>query len=268
MIRLMLLGGRWLQPGDTDAVVLNHMALPLFPGVKVGDNILIGIHGRQVGFRVVGIAREIVTPAAAYTSPEGFRRAMDRSRRTNAVRVVMEGHDENTIATVKREIERVLEREKISVKVDISETRLDRALSGHVYILVFALILMSVIMAVVGVLGLMSAMGTSVIERTREIGVMRAIGGRSATVMRNIVGEGLFIGLMSWGIAIVLSFPLSAEVGNLVGTLAFRFPLSLVLSPAAILVWLTVVSLGSMAASAYPAWKASQLTIRETLTYT
>jgi len=268
MIQLTLLGGRWLQPGDSDAVVLNHMALALFPGVKVGDNIHIGVHGRQTGFHVVGIVREIVTPAAAYTSPEGFNRALDRSGQTNAVRVVMKGHDEKTIGAVKKEIEHALEREKMGVKVDISETRLDRALSGHVYILIFALILMSVIMAVVGVLGLMSAMGTGVIERTREFGVMRAIGGRSGTVMRNVISEGVFIGLMSWCIAIVLSLPISAGVGRLVGTLAFRFPLSLVLSPAAVFIWLTVISLGSMAASAYPAWRASQLTVRETLAYT
>ena len=268
MIELTMLSGRWLQPGDSDAVVLNHMALPLFPGVKVGDNVDISIHGRQAGFHVVGIAREIVTPAAAYTSPEGFHRALDRSGRTNAVRVVMKGHDEKTIGAVKREIERALEREKIGVKVDISETRLDRGLSGHVYILIFALILMSMIMAVVGVLGLMSAMGTSVIERTREFGVMRAIGGRSATVMRNVISEGVFIGMMSWCIATVFSLPLSAGIGRFVGTLAFRFPLPLVLSPVAVFVWLSVISLGSTAASAYPAWKASQLTIRETLSYT
>jgi len=268
MIELTMLSGRWLQPGDSDAVVLNHMALAIFPGVKVGENINISVNGRQTGFHVVGIAREIVTPAAAYTSPEGFNRALDRSGQTNAVRVVMKRHDEESIGAVKREIERAFEREKIGVKVDISETRLDRALSGHVSILIFALILMSVIMGVVGVLGLMSAMGASVIERTREFGVMRAIGGRSGTVMRNVISEGVFIGLMSWCIAIIMSLPLSAGVGRLVGTLAFRFPLSLVLSPAAIFIWLTVISLGSMAASAYPAWKASKLTVRETLAYT
>jgi len=268
MIELTLLGGRWLQPGDSDAVVLNHIALRLFPGVKVGDIIHIGVQGRQAAFHVVGIAREIITPAAAYTSPEGYNRALNRSGRTNAVRVVMKGHDEKTIGAVTREIERALEREGISVKIDFSETRLDNALSGHVYILVFALILMSVIMAVVGVLGLASAMGTSVIERTREFGVMRAIGGSSGTVMRNVISEGVFIGLMSWCIAIVLSLPLSAGVGRLVGTLAFYFPLPLVLSPAAIFIWLAVISLGSAAASAYPARRASHLTIRETLAYT
>jgi len=268
MIQLTMLGGRWLQPGDSDAVVLNHIALRLFPGVKVGDTIGISVQGRNTGFRVVGIAREILTPAAAYTSPEGFNRALVRSGETNAVRVVMKGHNEKTIGAVTREIERALEREGIGVKIDFSETRLDNALSGHVYILVFALILMAVIMAVVGVLGLASAMGTSVVERTREFGVMRAIGGSSGTVMRNVIGEGVFIGLMSWCIAVVLSLPLSAGVGRLVGTLAFHFPLPLVLSPGAMFIWLAIISLGSAAASAYPARRASQLTIRETLAYT
>lgn len=268
MVELTLLGGRWLQVGDSDAVVLNHMALRLFPGVKVGDSIRINVHGRETAFHVIGIAREIITPATAYTSPEGFNRALDRSGRTNAVRVVMKGHDEKTIGAVTREIERALEREGISVKIDFSETRLDNALSGHVYILIFALILMSVIMAVVGVLGLGSAMGTSVVERTREFGVMRAIGGSSGTVIRNVIGEGIFIGMMSWCVAVALSLPLSAGVGRLVGTLAFRFPLPLVLSTPAVFIWLTVMIFGSAAASAYPARRASRLTVRETLAYT
>lgn len=268
MVQLTMLGGRWLQPGDSDAVVLNHMALRIFPGARVGDRIKISVHGRKTIYRIVGIAREIVTPAAAYTSPGGFRRALDRSGRTNTVRVVMKGHDDETISAVKREIQHALGRKSIAINVDISETRLDRALSGHVNLLIFSLVLMAVIMAIVGILGLTSAMGTSVIERTREFGVMRAIGGRSGTVVRNVITEGFLIGLMSWCIALVLSLPLSAGIGKLVGTLAFSFPLPLILSPAGIFLWVTVISLGSMAASAYPARRASQLTVRETLAYT
>jgi len=153
------------------------------------------------------------------------------------------------------------------MKVVISETMLEGATSGHVYIFIFALILIAVVMAVVGVLGLMSNMSTSVIERTREFGIMRAIGAQSQTILRNVISEGLFIGLMSWVIAVPLSLPVSLGVGYLVGMLSFRSPLPLILSPLAVIIWLLVIVIGSIAASAYPARQASRLTVRETLAY-
>jgi putative ABC transport system permease protein len=113
----------------------------------------------------------------------------------------------------------------------------------------------------------MSSMGTSVVERTREFGVMRAIGARSNTILRNIISEGVFIGLMSWLIALPISIPLTYGIGYLVGTMSFRFPLPLVMSPAGLGIWLAVIVIGSIAASAYPAKQAAQLIVHETLAY-
>lgn len=267
MLESPLLSGYRLQPGDTDAVVLNHTAAGFFPNIKVGDPITLTVNGHAVTFRVVGIVRETLTLPTAYVSPDAFAGATGQLGQSNAVRIVMKEHDTKTRSNVKKEIERALEKENISIKINISKTMLDGATSGHVYIFIFALIMMAVVMAVIGALGLMSAMGTSVTERTREFGVMRTIGGKSGTVLRNVIFEGVLIGLMSWAIAVVLSLPLSVGIGYLVGNLSFSSPLPLVLSPVAVVIWLTVIVLGSIAASAYPAWKASQLTIRETLAY-
>lgn len=53
------------------------------------------------------------------------------------------------------------------------------------------LLLIAGVMAVVGLLGLTSSMSTSVIERTREFGIMRSIGARSRTVLLNVISEGV-----------------------------------------------------------------------------
>ncbi|MHB1405264.1 MAG: ABC transporter permease [Desulfitobacteriaceae bacterium] len=267
MVQSPLLSGRWLQQGDTDAVVLNHMAVAFYPNIKVGNPIILAINGHPVTLKVVGIVKEILTPATAYVSPDTFAGAVGLAGQSNTLRVAMKGHDPNTLNTITKEIERALEKENASVITAISETMLDGALNGHVRIFIFALILMAVVMAVVGALGLMSTMGTNVTERTREFGVMRTIGGKSGTVMRNVIFEGIFIGLMSWVIGAVLSLPLSVAIDSLLGNLSFRSPLPLVLSPTGIVIWLMIIVCGSIAASAYPAWKASQLTIRETLNY-
>ncbi len=263
-----IVSGRWLQADDTDGVVLNHMAASFFPNVKVGDTISLTIHERPSTFRVVGIVRQNLTPAAAYVASSAFATATGiPAQSINGVRIVLNEHDASAISVVTGKIESALEAKDVRVKVFISETMLESATSGHVYIFIFALITTSLVMAVVGALGLMSSMGTSVIERTREFGVMRAIGAKSRIILRNVISEGVFIGLMSWVIAIVISIPLSLVIGNTIGKQSFYVPLDLVISPLGLAIWLLVIVLGSIAASAYPAWQASRLTIRETLAY-
>jgi len=85
--------------------------------------------------------------------------------------------------------------------------------------------------------------------------------------LRNVISEGIFIGLLSWVIALPISAPLSYGIDYLVGMLSFRSPLPLIISPVGLGIWLVVILIGSIAASAYPAKQASQLTIRETLAY-
>ncbi len=267
MIKSPLISGRWLRQGDTDAVVLNHVALLFYPNIKVGDSIVLTIDDHPVTLKVVGIARQLLTPATAYVSPDTFTGATGQIGQSNTLRIAIKQRDMDTLSAVTKEIERVLANGNVSVQTITSEKLLGEAQRGHIYIFIFALLFMSVVMAVVGALGLMSTMGTSVTERTREFGVMRAIGGRSGAVMRSVILEGVFIGLQSWVIAVILSLPLSHAVGRFVGNLAFRSPLPLSLSPMAILIWLMVIVFGSIAASAYPAWKASRLSIRETLAY-
>ena len=267
-IETPLLSGRWLNADDTNAVVLNQGAKALFPDAEVGDDVRLMIEGKLVIFRIVGVIRQILSPSTAYTIPSTYAEATGQPLQSaNAVRVVMNAHDEESMATVTKEIERVLSVENISVKVTVSEALLGEAISGHVYIFIFALILISTVMAVVGALGLTSSMGTSVVERTREFGIMRAIGAKSNTILRNVISEGVFIGLMSWIIALPLSLPLSFGIDYLIGNMSFRSPLPLIVSPMGLIIWLLIIIIGSIAASAYPAKQASRLTIRETLAY-
>ncbi|MEK6753505.1 MAG: FtsX-like permease family protein [Chloroflexota bacterium] len=268
LIETPLLNGRWLEADDTNAVVLNQNAAAMFPDVKMGDEIQLLIEGQAKTFRVVGVIRQILTPSTAYVLPTTFTSVTGQPLElTNAVRVVMREHDDAAITSITRDVEQAFGEGSVSVKAMVSEALLGEAISGHVYIFIVALMLISTVMAVVGALGLTSSMGTSVIERTREFGVMRAIGARSKTILRNIISEGVFIGLMSWVIALPLSIPLSLGIGYLIGMMSFRSPLPLIMSPVGIAIWLSIIVIGSVAASAYPAQQASRLTVRETLAY-
>ncbi len=85
--------------------------------------------------------------------------------------------------------------------------------------------------------------------------------------MRNIVTEGLFVGAMSYVLALVLCVPLSVGLAAFLGNMLFDFPLPLVLLPKAAGLWLLLVLAGAALASAWPARKAAHLSIRETLAY-
>lgn len=268
-IESIVKSGRWLNADDANGAVLNHTAATtFFPNVNVGDTINLMVHEREVSLRVVGIVQQNLTPAAVYVTADAFVKATGNPAQSiNNVRIRLNSHDAATISDATGEIERALAAQDISLKVVLTETMMESATSGHVYIFIYSLLVMAIVMAVVGALGMMSNMGTSVIERTREFGVMRAIGARSRTILRNVISEGVFIGLMSWVIAIALSLPLSYTIGYIIGSSSFFVPLPLTVSPTALGFWLLVIVVGSIAASAYPAWQASRLTIRETLAY-
>jgi len=268
LIATPLLEGRLLQAGDTHAAVLNQNGRAFFPEANIGDEIELLIEGEVKTFRLVGVIQQTLSPSAVYVLPETFASATGQPvELTNAVRIVMREHDKESVAAITRDVEQALAAGNVSVKVAVSEALLGEAISGHVYIFIVALMMISTVMAVVGGLGLMSSMGTSVIERTREFGVMRAIGAKSSIILRNIISEGVFIGLMSWAISLPLSLPLTFGIDYLIGMMSFRSPLPLIISPVGLAVWVTLILVGSIAASTYPAQQASRLTVRETLAY-
>ena len=126
---------------------------------------------------------------------------------------------------------------------------------------------MSVLVAIVGGLGLAGTMGLNVLERTREIGVMRSIGATSTNISSIVVIEGLITGLVSFILAIPFSFPISYAFGFALGKALFGTPLSFAFEIQGVVIWFFVVTILSAVASFTPARKASLISIRDTLAY-
>jgi putative ABC transport system permease protein len=123
------------------------------------------------------------------------------------------------------------------------------------------------LLAVVGGLGLMGTMSINVLERIREIGVMRAVGASDSAVMRIIISEGVFIGLLSWLFGIVMAWPIAHFLGLAIGTTMLREQLSDTFSPLGVGLWLLIVLVISALASFMPAARAARLSVREVLSY-
>ena len=183
------------------------------------------------------------------------------------IRIASSAADQAERVEIIRSVEQALADAGVSVREGLPLAVLRTAIVEHVSVLVNTLIATAVLLGLIGVLGLASAMSMNVIERTRELGVMRAIGAAPGTIMRIIISEGVLIGGLSWVFALMISVPLSLLVGRIVGMLSFKVPLGLTISPFAMLLWLVVVLAISAASCAWPAFRASRLTVREALAY-
>ncbi len=265
MIEFPLLAGRWLRADDTDAVVLNHVSAAQ-SGARVGDTLLLSIDGAPSSWTVVGVVEEIGAAGVAYVQPGAFARVTGTSG-ARMLRVATTATTASERERILRAIDRML-RARVDLEVVIPFSELRTAVGDHVIILVRMLVAMAVILATVGLLGLASAMGTSVVERTREIGVMKAIGATGRRIRRIILGEALVIVGVSWVVAVLVSLPLTWLVESLIGRLGFLAPLPFVVSPAAMLGWLGLVTLGGTLATLLPARRAARLTVRAALAET
>jgi putative ABC transport system permease protein len=263
LIAHQMIAGRWLRAEDADAVVLNGSGGDLLaPGAKPGDWINLEVEDRVLRLQIVGIMREPLTPAAAYVTPQTFDRASAWNGRSNAIRMALA--DPAQTATAVADIVRALEQAGIGVETVITERRFLTAERGHIGILVYALGFIAVLMGLVGLLGLTSALVTSVTERIREIGVLRTLGARSSTLMAMVISEGVLVCLLSVATALPISVLVSARVGSVIGAFS-RQSLSPDMSATGILVWLAVIVPASIAASWFPARRAAAWTIQKTL---
>jgi putative ABC transport system permease protein len=136
------------------------------------------------------------------------------------------------------------------------------------YSLIFQLLaIMAVIIAVVGGVGLSGVLTLNVLERRREIGVMRSIGASSWRVIRLSIGEGMLLGWLSWLIALPLSIPAAYFLATRGLSFALNQQLSYRFTPGGAIAWLVIITLLAIVASSLPARSAARVSVSESLMY-
>ncbi|MCL0102761.1 FtsX-like permease family protein [Dehalococcoidia bacterium] len=125
---------------------------------------------------------------------------------------------------------------------------------------------LAAIALLVGGVGVMNTMYTSVLERTREIGVMKAVGAQNRHILLIFLIESSLMGLVGGIIGVVLGLLLSAGTSLVVGHF-LDFELLLVISPLLILGTLLFSLLAGAIAGMLPARRASKLRPVEAFRY-
>ena len=268
LVQPILVDGRWLQTDDVRKMAVSEGLQKSFPGLKAGDTLTMRINGRDEVWQVVGLFKFVDQEGILGYAPFEYISEMNNQvNRSFSFRVVTEQHDRAYQDAKAEELDKYLRDNGFKVRVaEAGSASLDTAVESLDILVVFLLI-MAVLTAIVGSMGLTGTMGMNVLERTREIGITRAIGADDRAVMRTVIAEGVVIGMISFALAIVLSIPFTYGLSTIVSLAIFQTPIDVVFTYMGYAIWLGLVLLLSTFASILPARNAARLTIREVLAY-
>jgi putative ABC transport system permease protein len=271
-----LLEGRWLTADDKNALVVNtnfaHQE-----EVRTGEQITLRLtDGKKRVWHVVGMVTSEVrgglgprpySPVAGYVTYGELGQVADYTGQITRLSVVTLQHDTASQRQVAVALEDTLTRAGYKVvSARSSNDQLDQLITSLSSMLQL-LEALAGLFSVVGGLGLLGAMSMNVLERTREVGVLRSIGIESGDLRSVVLTESLLIGLMSWVLACILSVPISIGLNSFLGpsildtVFTFAFPLW---APVA---WLALVLAIATVASLLPARSAARISVREALVY-
>ena len=232
LFRYRLSDGRWFSAAEERAqehVAVIERNLAQFAGVELGDRVTLTTAAGPARFRIVGMATNqqedgtvlyvpLTTLRSVLRQPTGVstywikttapdEALIDRTTTLLDDRLTALGYD---VAT---EISYVMERDEIEENGTITTT---------IAILGFLIVAMSMV-------GLANAITMSIIERTREIGILRCIGARARDVRRIFATEGVSLALAGWLLGVPLGYALSRLLVRLIWEIAgvrlpFVFP--------------------------------------------
>lgn len=224
---------------------------PIGEVVRVGDR----------HFRVVGVAadrgsllgqsqnRFVIVPLGAYRRLFGPRQSLEIKVRTDDIRAMEAAIEEATVAM--RIIHRLRPGEENDFFISTSEQLVSiwRNISSGVMIALVALVSISML---VGGIVLMNTMLVSVNERTREVGIRKALGARRVAIVWQFLVESATLSLCGGAIGMVIGFAIASAV-SLLSVLPY------VINPAVVVIAFVVTVVIGLVFGTYPAVKAARL---------
>ncbi len=246
-----------------------------YKGCLVGSNVAdyfklrigskIEIKGKE--FRVSGIlrqeARYDINPNFAVVLPaKDFDKVFNKKKEYSMVIVKVKSLED--VDKIKEYVDKVINRREKKVSVFEMKIILERIKDIFGKMAQFLMAIAGVSLLVAGI-SILNIMLMSTIERTKEIGLMRAIGAYRVTILKIFLTEALILGLIGSIIGGCLSF-----IGGYAIDMLILKTAKYVFQPSSLLYVLTGIGFGiatALVSALYPAWKASRLEPIQALRY-
>lgn len=264
-----LVAGRWFTSGDTDAVIISQDAAQK-SGLHVGDMLAITTSYNSVHWRIIGIADDysglgpgdlgvLLTPIAQAIS---FRHLP--ADYVDLVMVQSTSHAPGAVDALATRIDNALSAAGYMPNVLTNAQKVQQNQSKYqiIYIL---LDLVAIIIAFVGAIGLSNTLAMSILERRREIGILRSMGATGWKVMQVFWAEGTSLGILSWVLAVLLGVPAAYGFMQLQGKLLAPIPFAF--NPLNVLWLLCFMLVVVVISGAGPVLGAGRVKIAQTLRY-
>jgi putative ABC transport system permease protein len=259
--------GRWLPTEGRNAIVVNSDLVDDEPDIQFGDTLVLEIDGREAEWQVAGIVPTESRGPTIYMDYEDYAYTTRTPGQATHLQVIGRQHDAASQENLEKQLRQHFEAMGLEVS-GTETTQVMRAENKIMFTIVVAfLVLMALLLAAVGGLGLATTMSINILERVREIGVLRAIGASNLSVRQIVLAEGIAMGVLSWTAGTLLSVPISRFMSEQLGLALIKVPLSYEYSIVAAIAWFFVLQIVAVVASLGPARSAVRLTIREVLAY-
>lgn len=262
-----LTAGRGLVPEDGRAILLNQDIAGEM-GVGVGQPIELDFgDGSTQTWTVVGLIYDLAGRGrTAYLYRDVLARDLGFVGRGSVAEIRLQANSLEAQLAAERDLRRALEDQGIAVSFTRTQLLSREEAGAQFSILTSLLLIMTGLIGMVGAIGLSGTLSINVLERRREIGVMRAVGASSLDVGVVFMGEGLLLGVASW----LASIPLAIVAGqwfviSLNETIDFNG--AYYFAEHSVWIWLAIVVSLSLLASWLPARRAAAISVRESLAY-
>jgi putative ABC transport system permease protein len=267
----LIVAGRWLEADDERVLILTRETAEK-NHINVGDTVILDMGNLGKGeWRVVGFYEPVFAGTYSseniYAPQAALYEATKKHNQGRTLYVRTREHDARTVNAVTAELKALYEGRGLKLGTSQTEHEVRQQNEFQFNIVTSMLLSLSIIVAVVGGIALMGALSIGVVERTKEIGVLRAVGARSLTLMSMFVTEGLLQGLLSWLIAVPVSFVFSRPLASALGQAMFSATLDYQYNLPAVGAWLAIIVVIATLASVLPARSATCVSVRQSLAY-
>lgn len=247
---------------------MNQQAIELFGNPRVGSSQSLDIGAQTLTVDLVGVIEELEKPKI-YLDKDQYDAVANPQHHVNSLMFVAKDKDYGKVIALKRDIEAAIAPSELNILYVMSQAERVKVIYDHLNIILTTIVFLSLLVLVVGALGMASATGISIMERTREIGILRAIGATPAMIFRLFVAEGMITSIASIALGLLLAWPLSKVASFFFGNLMLGEGAALryVFSVEGFAITLVTTLVFGWLASRIPAHRAVRVSTREALAY-
>jgi ABC-type antimicrobial peptide transport system permease subunit len=262
-----LIAGTWVSDAAPDGVVATHRLMQQNPDLAVGDTLDVEIDGQSAQLTIVGVNKQF-GPSVFYMPASGLREITGTSSDIGRMALLtLDDSAYSAQADMVAKLEQHFDLAGLQVSQVTTAKMASKIIRNHLDVIIATLAIIALLILTVCGLGVASGIGTSVIERTREIGVLRAIGATPSVIGRILMVEALFVTLVAWILAVAVATPLSRSLGEYFGNAIVEYPFDAATSVDGMFICLLVMSALSVLATLGPARMATRQSVREAVSY-